>query len=125
MPGPILRASRDGALAPRSILGIRHGSSRPRRSMTTSKTTKAAALRYDRDESPAPRVVARGDGLIAERILAIAREHNIPIHQDPALVNVLSQLDLDQQIPPELYLAIAEVLAFLYRTGALEQTPAR
>jgi flagellar biosynthesis protein len=93
--------------------------------MTKSKTTKAAALRYDRDESPAPRVVARGDGLIAERILAIAREHNIPIHQDPALVNVLSQLDLDQQIPPALYLAIAEVLAFLYRTGALEPTPAR
>ncbi len=88
--------------------------------MTKSKTTKAAALRYDCDESPAPRVVARGDGLVAERILAIAREHNIPIHQDPALVNVLSQLDLDQQIPPALYLAIAEVLAFLYRTGALE-----
>jgi len=89
--------------------------------MADRKTTRAAALRYDRGESPAPRVVARGDGPIAERILAIAREHNIPIHQDPALVNVLSQLDLDEQIPPALYLAIAEVLAFLYRTGTLEQ----
>ena len=83
------------------------------------RRTRAAALRYDSDESPTPRVVARGDGLLAERILAIAREHNIPIHQDPALVDVLSQLDLDEQIPPALYLAIAEVLAFLYRSGAL------
>jgi flagellar biosynthesis protein len=91
--------------------------------MAEKKTRRAAALRYDRDESPAPRVVARGDGLLAERILAIAREHNIPIHQDPALVNVLAQLDLDEQIPPALYLAIAEVLAFLYRSGALEQLP--
>ena len=91
--------------------------------MAEKKTRRAAALRYDRDESPAPRVVACGDGLLAERILAIAREHNIPIHQDPALVNVLAQLDLDEQIPPALYLAIAEVLAFLYRTGALEQLP--
>ena len=82
--------------------------------------TRAAALRYDPDESPAPRVIARGDGLIADRILAIAREHNIPIHQDPALVDVLSRLDLDEQIPPALYLAIAEVLAFLYRAGTLE-----
>ena len=89
--------------------------------MAERKTRRAAALRYDRDESPVPRVVTRGDGLLAERILAIAREHNIPIHQDPALVNVLSQLDLDEQIPPALYLAIAEVLSFLYRTGALEQ----
>jgi flagellar biosynthesis protein len=92
--------------------------------MSERRTRRAAALRYDRDESPAPRVVARGDGLLAERILAIAREHDIPIHQDPALVEVLSQLDLDEQIPPTLYLAIAEVLAFLYRTGALEP-PAR
>ncbi len=84
------------------------------------RRARAAALRYDRDESPAPRVVARGEGLIAERILAIAREHNIPVHQDPALVDVLSRLDLDEQIPPALYLAIAEVLAFLYRAGALE-----
>jgi flagellar biosynthesis protein len=58
--------------------------------------------------------------LVAERILAIAREHNIPVHQDPALVEVLSQLDVDEQIPPALYLAIAEVLAFLYRAGTLE-----
>ena len=91
--------------------------------MAQKRTRRAAALRYDRDESPAPRVVARGDGLLAERILAIAREHNIPIHQDPALVNVLAQLDLDEQIPPALYLAIAEVLAFLYRAGALEHDP--
>ena len=91
--------------------------------MAQKSTRRAAALRYDREESPVPRVVARGDGLLADRILAIAREHDIPIHQDPALVNVLAQLDLDEQIPPALYLAIAEVLAFLYRTGALEHDP--
>ncbi len=79
---------------------------------------RAAALRYRQAEDEAPVVVARGNGLIAERILDIAREHGIPIHKDPALVDVLSRLDIEQQIPPELYVVVAEILAFIYRAQA-------
>jgi flagellar biosynthesis protein len=77
--------------------------------------SRAAALRYEQGETQAPALVAKGRGLVAERILEIAREHGIPIHRDPALVDVLSRLDIDQQIPPQLYLVVAEILAFIYR----------
>jgi flagellar biosynthesis protein len=80
---------------------------------------QATALGYDRTRDAAPRVVARGEGLLADRIIALAREHNVPIHSDPALVAVLARLDIDEQIPPALYRAVAEVLGFLYRQGAL------
>jgi len=64
--------------------------------------------------------VAKGQGIIAERIIEIAGEHNIPLKRDPALIEVLSQLDLDQEIPTELYRAVAEVLAYIYKmTGKL------
>jgi flagellar biosynthesis protein len=76
---------------------------------------QAAALRYERGAGEAPRLVAKGRGLIADRIIEIAREHSIPIHQDRALVDVLSRLDIDEQIPAELYLVVAELLAFIYR----------
>ena len=68
----------------------------------------------------APKVVAKGQGIIAERIIEIAREHNIPLKRDPALIEVLSKMDIDQEIPPELYRAVAEVLAYVYKmTGKL------
>ncbi|MBF0506627.1 MAG: EscU/YscU/HrcU family type III secretion system export apparatus switch protein [Nitrospirae bacterium] len=76
---------------------------------------KAAALRYNVKEDTAPRVVAKGSGAIAEKILSIAKEHNIPLRDDPQLVEVLSALDLYQEIPPDLYKAVAEVLAFVYK----------
>lgn len=76
---------------------------------------KAAALRYDAKKDAAPKVVAKGNGKIAERILQIAKEHNVPIKDDPQLVEVLSTLDLYHEIPPELYRAVAEILAFVYR----------
>lgn len=79
---------------------------------------RAAALRYQREEDQAPRLVAKGRGLVAERILEIAREHGIPVHRDPALVDVLSRLDLEEQIPSELYLVVAQILAFIYRAEA-------
>jgi flagellar biosynthesis protein len=82
---------------------------------TVDKRTKATALRYKKGEDSAPKVVARGSGLIAEKILEIAREHNIPLKEDPQLVEVLSTLDLYEDIPPELYKAVAEVLAFVYK----------
>ena len=82
---------------------------------------RAAALQYDPGHDRAPRLVARGDGHVAERILALAREHGIPIHEDRALVDVLARLDLGSEIPPELYRAVAEIIAFVYR---LQQRPA-
>ncbi|ACO04492.1 MAG TPA: flagellar biosynthesis protein FlhB [Persephonella sp.] len=76
---------------------------------------KAVALRYDREKNDAPEVVAKGQGLIAERIVEIAREYGIEIKQDRELVQILSQLDIKQEIPPELYKAVAEILIFIYR----------
>ncbi len=76
---------------------------------------KAVALRYNREQESAPRVVARGYGLTAERIIEIARENNIQIHEDPDLAAVLAKLDINTQVPEELYVAVAEVLAFVYR----------
>lgn len=74
----------------------------------------AIALAYAPGDA-APKVVAKGRGLIAEEILARAREHHIYVHQSPELVTLLMQVDLDDHIPPQLYIAIAELLAWLYR----------
>jgi flagellar biosynthesis protein len=76
---------------------------------------KAAALRYDPKRDSAPRVVARGRGHVAEAITAVARENHIPLHEDPNLVEVLEAMDVDLEVPPALYRAVAEVLAFVYR----------
>ncbi len=76
---------------------------------------KAVALRYDAEKEAAPKVVAKGAGLRAERIIEIAREHGVHIHEDPDLVTFLSRLDVDTEIPEDLYRAVAEVLAFVYR----------
>ena len=76
---------------------------------------KAVALRYNQEQEAAPRVVARGYGLTADKIIEIAIENNIQIHEDPDLVAVLAKLDVNTQIPEELYVAVAEVLAFVYR----------
>ena len=81
-------------------------------STENKKPPSAVALNYD--GKGAPRVTAKGKGYIAEQILAIAKEHNIPLHEDPSLVKLLSQLDLGDEIPRELYLAVAKVIAFAY-----------
>ncbi|CAM2897366.1 EscU/YscU/HrcU family type III secretion system export apparatus switch protein [Paenibacillus sediminis] len=80
---------------------------------------KAVALKYNPTENDAPVVVAKGKGRIAEVILGKAMESGVPIQEDPALVEVLSKLDLDQQIPPELYSLVAEVLTYIYRSDRL------
>jgi flagellar biosynthesis protein len=77
----------------------------------------ALAVHYDKIKDNAPRVVAKGKGSIAEKIIELARENNIPIHEDPDLIEVLSKLDLGQEIPPELYKLIAEVLVYVYRSN--------
>lgn len=79
---------------------------------------KAVALSYETEkQSNAPRVIAKGSGLLAERLIELAREHGVPIHQDADLTEILSRLDLNQEIPPETYLLVAEILAFIYRTN--------
>ncbi len=79
------------------------------------KPKKAAALRYRAGVDRAPRLTAKGSRLMAERIIQTAREHGIPLKEDPQLIEVLSTLDLYQEIPPALYQAVAEILVFLYK----------
>ena len=80
-----------------------------------SKRQLAVALRYNEDHEAAPRVLAKGAGGVAQKILDIAREQNIPVRDDPDLVEALAKLDVGSLIPTELYPAVAEVLAFVYR----------
>lgn len=76
---------------------------------------KAAALKYDPATSAAPRVVAAGGGVVAEQIIARARAAGVPVQEDPLLVDCLCRVPLGGEIPPELYQAVAEVLAFIFR----------
>jgi flagellar biosynthesis protein len=85
------------------------------------RTREAIALAYLQTDA-APRVVARGKGLIAEQIIARAHEHGVYVHESPELVALLTQVDIDQSIPPQLYLAVAELLAWLYRLEQGEKT---
>jgi len=79
------------------------------------KKPKAVALKYNKEKDAAPKITAKGRGIIAEKIVEIARAHNVPLHEDKSLVQVLEALELETEIPPELYRAVAEVLAFIYR----------
>ena len=81
--------------------------------MTFSR--KAAALRYLSEEESAPRIVAKGRGYIAEKIIEAARAHGIEIREDTSLAAALDALELNTEIPEELYRAVAEVLAMVYR----------
>lgn len=83
----------------------------------------AVALAYSQTDA-APRVVAKGRGLIAEQIIARAREHGVYVHESPELVSLLLQIDLDQRIPPQLYIAVAELLAWIYRLESGQPVPA-
>lgn len=78
---------------------------------------RAAALKYEHGADPVPRLVAKGDGHIADKIIALAKENGIPIHEDKNLIEILSTLDLYEQIPPKLYKAVAEILAFIYKVS--------
>ncbi len=78
------------------------------------KQKKALALEYKHGFDAAPRVLAKGTGHIAEEILAIARREGIAIHEDKDMIEIMSTLDLNDYIPPELYRAVAEVLVFIY-----------
>ena len=83
--------------------------------MNKSRLKKAVALKYESSKDHAPRVTAKGAGLVAEKIIDLATKQGIPISEDPDLVGALMQLDFLEEIPEELYRAVAEVLAFAYR----------
>jgi flagellar biosynthesis protein len=74
----------------------------------------AVALKYDHEKDNAPTVTAKGARLTADQIVKIAEEHDIPLYKDPELVKMLSKIPLGDEIPQELYLAVAEVIAFAY-----------
>ncbi|GGG12522.1 EscU/YscU/HrcU family type III secretion system export apparatus switch protein [Paenibacillus abyssi] len=77
---------------------------------------KAVAVKYEPEQRSAPVIVAKGKGQLADAILEKAAEHGVPVQEDASLVEVLSKLDIDQEIPPELYTLVAEILSFIYRS---------
>ena len=79
---------------------------------------KAVALRYDAERDNSPRVVAKGAGAIAERIIELAREAGVPVREESDLVEVLSRLELNEEIPPDTYIIVAEILAWVYRINS-------
>ena len=76
---------------------------------------KAVALKYDPEKNMAPKVVAKGKGHVAENILEAAKKGKVPVYQNKSLVNMLMALELDKEIPTELYTTVAEILAYVYR----------
>lgn len=82
---------------------------------TKHRQEKAVALKYDKETGAAPVVVASGKGALADKILAAAREAGVEVVSDPDLVELLDKIPLGREIPPELYQAVAEILAFVYR----------
>lgn len=76
---------------------------------------EAVALSYDAKKHMAPILVAKGKGDIAEKIIQLANDHHIPIQEDPSLVQLLSQIRINESIPDELYQVVAEVFAFIYK----------
>ncbi len=76
---------------------------------------KAVALGYNRSQDNAPKVLASGAGEIANKIISLAKEHDIPIKEDTDLIEILSKVEVDQEIPPNLYKAVAEIFSFLYK----------
>ena len=87
----------------------------PADDLSEEQEQKAVAVRYDVEKDRAPRVTAKGRSLVADRILAEAKKNGIPVYQNISLVNMLMALEIDREIPPELYRTIAEVLAHVYR----------
>ncbi len=75
---------------------------------------QAVVLAYDKESDAAPRVTAKGEGSVARKIIELAEKHGIPVKNDPDLMEVLSSLEIDQEIPEHIYVAVAELLAFVY-----------
>lgn len=88
---------------------------------STDPRASAVAIAYDTTDA-APRVVAKGYGTVADNIMRVARDNGLYVHESPELVGLLMQVDLDKHIPPELYEAVAQLLAWLYKLEAQGST---
>ena len=80
-----------------------------------NKKNSAVSLKYDSRVNKSPLVTAKGTGFVADKIIALAKENNVPIKEDPDLVQLLSQVDLNHEIPSSLYKVVAELLSFVYK----------
>ena len=76
---------------------------------------KAIALQYDNDKNNAPKVIAKGEGKTAQKIIQIAKENDVRLKKDEDLVELLSKVELDAEVPPQMYKAVAEIFSFLYK----------
>ncbi|WP_419095573.1 EscU/YscU/HrcU family type III secretion system export apparatus switch protein [Alkalihalobacterium alkalicellulosilyticum] len=83
--------------------------------MDHSKKRQAVALQYNQGKEDAPKVIAKGKGIVADEIIALAEKHNLPIQEDRSLVELLAKLEINETIPTELYSVVAEVFAFVYQ----------
>lgn len=81
------------------------------------RVKRAVALRYNEEKDAVPRVVASGQGDLADRIVKVAREHGVDVYEDPDLIELLSKLRVDEYIPEKLFVAVAEVMAYVYRVN--------
>jgi flagellar biosynthesis protein len=81
------------------------------------KNKKAIALQYDKEKFAAPHIKGKGRGLVAERILEIAKEHNIPIHSYADLTEILDKIEIEQEIPLEVYAIVAEIFSYIYKVS--------
>jgi len=86
--------------------------------MENNKKISAIAVNYDKDIDAAPKIVAKGKGVLAEKIIELAQKNNIPLYEDKDLIEILSKLDIGQEIPSEMYKLIAEVLVYVYRSNS-------
>lgn len=82
---------------------------------SNEKRKDAIALKYNTESDVAPKVIAKGKGLIADEIISKAKDFGVPIQEDPSLVEVLSKLEINQSIPEDLFSVVAELFAFIYR----------
>ncbi|MCD6430727.1 MAG: EscU/YscU/HrcU family type III secretion system export apparatus switch protein [Deltaproteobacteria bacterium] len=82
-----------------------------------TRRLQAAALRYDQDRHEAPVIVAKGSSAVAEKIIAMAEKHDIPLQRDPELLQILMKLEINQEIPENVFHAVAEVLAMVYKAN--------
>ena len=87
----------------------------PKEKKALSEIKLASALKYDYSKDDVPSVVASGQGEVAEEIISVAKEFDIPIYKDPPLAKALGQLEIGSIIPEELYKAVAEILVFVYK----------
>ena len=86
--------------------------------LPSKEKVRAVAVKYELKKSKAPKIIALGRGSIAEDILKLAEEHRVPLYEDKTLVNLLAKLEINDEIPPELYTLVAQILAFAYQLEA-------